>query len=46
MKDSHVEKGPHNQALIREVNERIEQAAEDAAHPEFLCECADTTVSR
>jgi hypothetical protein len=35
-------KGAHNQALIREVNERIEQLAEDAAHPEFLCECADT----
>jgi hypothetical protein len=42
MKDSHAEKGAHNQALIREVNERIEQVAEDAAHPEFLCECADT----
>jgi hypothetical protein len=35
-------KGAHNQALIREVNERIEQLAEDAAHPEFLCECANT----
>jgi len=34
-------KGAHNQALMREVNERIEQIAEDAAHPEFLCECAD-----
>ena len=42
MKDSHAEKGAHNQALIREVNERIELVAEDAAHPEFLCECADT----
>jgi hypothetical protein len=42
MKDAHAEKGAHNQALIREVNERIEQVAEDAAHPEFLCECADT----
>ena len=42
MKDSHAEKGAHNQALIREVNERIEQVAEDAARPEFLCECADT----
>jgi hypothetical protein len=42
MKDSHAEKGAHNQALIREVNERIVQVAEDAAHPEFLCECADT----
>jgi len=26
----------------REVNERIEKLADDAAHPEFLCECADT----
>ena len=42
MKDSHAEKGAHNQALIREVNERIVQVAHDAAHPEFLCECADT----
>jgi hypothetical protein len=42
MNDSHAEKGAHNQALIREVNERIVQVAEDAAHPEFLCECADT----
>jgi len=42
MKDSHAEKGAKNQALIREVNERIEKLAEDAANPEFLCECADT----
>jgi hypothetical protein len=42
MKDSHAEKGAHNQALIREVNERIVQVAHDAAHPKFLCECADT----
>ena len=34
-------KGARNQSLMREVNERIEQIAEDAAHPEFLCECAD-----
>jgi hypothetical protein len=40
--NSHAEKGAHNQALIREVNERIEKLADDAAHPEFLCECADT----
>jgi hypothetical protein len=39
--DSHAAKGARNQALFREVNERIEQVAEDAAHPEFLCECAD-----
>jgi hypothetical protein len=42
MKDSHAEKGAHNQSLIREVNERIEKLADDAAHPEFLCECANT----
>ena len=42
MKDSHAEKGAHNQALLREVNERIEKLGDDAAHPEFLCECADT----
>jgi hypothetical protein len=42
MKGSHTAKGAQNQTLIREVNERIEQLAADAAHPEFLCECADT----
>ena len=30
----------HNEALLREVNERIEEVSEAAAHPEFLCECA------
>jgi hypothetical protein len=40
--DSHAEKGAKNQALIREVNERIEKLADEAAHSEFLCECADT----
>ena len=39
--ESHTEKGARNQALIREVNERIEQIADDAAHPAFLCECAN-----
>ena len=34
-------RGAHNQALIREVNERIEAIAARAAPPEFLCECAD-----
>jgi hypothetical protein len=38
----HVRKGANNQALIRQVNERIEKLAEDAVHPEFLCECADS----
>ena len=36
-----AERIARNQALIREVNERIEQMLEDAAHPEFLCECGD-----
>ena len=39
--DSHAVKGARNQALIREVNERIEQLADDAAYPAFLCECAN-----
>jgi hypothetical protein len=42
MNESHAEKGAHNQALIREVNERIVKLADEAAHPGFLCECADT----
>ena len=39
--DSRAAKGARNQALIREVNERIEQLADEAAHPAFLCECAN-----
>ena len=39
--DAHVRKGAQNQALLREVNERIEQVVDDAANPEFLCECAN-----
>ena len=38
MNGSHAEQGAHNQALIREVNERIVKLADEAAHPEFLCE--------
>jgi hypothetical protein len=38
-----AEKGAQNQALIREVNERIEEVAGDAASVEFLCECWDTS---
>ena len=34
-------KGARNQAVWREVNERIEQVVADARHPEFICECAD-----
>ena len=36
-----VEKKAQNEALLREVNERIEKVVDDAANPEFLCECAD-----
>jgi hypothetical protein len=36
-----LEKKAQNEALFREVNERIEKVVEDAANPQFLCECAD-----
>ncbi len=40
-------RGARNQALFREVNERIEQISEDQGIPtselwDLLCECADT----
>jgi hypothetical protein len=39
----------HNQALFREVNERIEQVTNDrfrdVSYAEWLCECADETCS-
>lgn len=34
-------KAARNQALWREVNERIRLVAEDSGDMEFLCECAD-----
>jgi hypothetical protein len=34
-------KAARNQALWREVNERIRAVAETSARREFLCECAD-----
>jgi len=34
-------KAARNQALWREVNERIRLVAETSEHMEFLCECAD-----
>jgi len=37
----HARKGAENQALIRQVNERIEQIAGEVANFEFLCECAN-----
>jgi hypothetical protein len=38
---TYARKGAQNQALIREVNERIEEIAGEVANLEFLCECAD-----
>ena len=32
-----------NENLFREVNERIEDLAVNAAHPEFVCECLDAS---
>jgi hypothetical protein len=37
----HAVKAARNQALCREVNERIESLALTAGNLEFLCECAD-----
>jgi hypothetical protein len=36
-----------NEALFRDVNERIAESAEhlDADHTEFVCECADPTCT-
>ena len=34
-------KAARNQALWREVNERIRLVAETSEHMEFVCECAD-----
>ena len=34
-------KGARNQALCREVNERIESISETAGELQLLCECAD-----
>lgn len=36
----HTTKVARNQALWREVNERIKAVADTAANVEFLCECA------
>ena len=41
MNDVEVRKGAENESLLREVNDRIEEIADDAASMEFLCECAD-----
>lgn len=34
-------KAARNQALMREVNERIAQISEEASEMQLLCECAD-----
>jgi hypothetical protein len=39
--DRHAQKAAKNEALMREVNERIEEVAEEAERPDFLCECAN-----
>jgi hypothetical protein len=39
-------KAARNQALCREVNERIEAVAETAGDTEFLCECADLECTK
>jgi hypothetical protein len=38
--DAQVIKAARNQALWREINERIEAVAQDSGDVEFLCECA------
>jgi hypothetical protein len=40
--DLQRERAAENQSLFREVNERIEDLAADAAFQTFVCECADT----
>jgi len=39
--EEQARKAAKNQALFRDVNERIEQLVGEAWHPEFICECAD-----
>jgi hypothetical protein len=39
--EDQARKAARNQALFREVNERIEELVGEAWHPEFICECAD-----
>ena len=40
MDDQRAAKGAKNQALWRHVNERVESVMDEAANPEFVCECA------
>ena len=39
--EEQARKAAKNQALFRDVNERIEKLVEKAWHPAFVCECAD-----
>ena len=39
--EDQARKAAKNQALFRDVNERIEELVGKAWHPEFVCECAD-----
>jgi len=41
LKENKARKAAHNQALMRDVNERIEEIVGEAWNPEFLCECAN-----
>jgi hypothetical protein len=40
--DAQAIKAARNQALWREINERIEAVAQASGNVEFLCECANT----
>jgi hypothetical protein len=42
-RDSQRERAAKNQSLFREVNERIEDLAGDAAFSTFICECMSET---
>jgi hypothetical protein len=39
--DEQAHRVARNEAVLREVNERIEELLDDAAHPEFFCECGE-----
>ena len=39
--EDQARKAAKNQALFRDVNERIEELVGKAWHPAFVCECAD-----
>jgi hypothetical protein len=39
--EDQARKAAKNQALFRDVNERIHELVGEAWHPEFICECAN-----